>query len=104
MVSNKNLNINAHTYGHLIFDKEARNIHQTKESSTNGASQTECLMLKSTINLNSVLCTNSISNIPKTPIKKKTLKLIEEKLRNTLKLRRRLPEQDISSTGTKIKN
>ena len=36
--------INSHAYGHLIFDKEARNTHwKKKASSTNGAGQTRYL-------------------------------------------------------------
>jgi hypothetical protein len=47
MELNQRLEINAYTYGHLVFDKETKIIQwKTKSSSTNGAGTTECLHIE----------------------------------------------------------
>ena len=44
----KGMEINPHTYGHFICDKEARKIQskKTKESSTNSIAQTDYLQIE----------------------------------------------------------
>jgi hypothetical protein len=82
----QDLDMNPHSYAHLIFDKGAKNIHDGEKtaSSTNVAEKTRlsaCRKLKLNSCLSSCTSINSkwIKNIN---IKPKTLKLVSEKAGN----------------------
>jgi hypothetical protein len=97
--------MNPHTYGYLVFDKEAKTIQWKKDNiftndsgSTGSQHVEECKLIHSYLKLKSKW-------IKDLHIKPETLKLIEEKVvkaSNTWKQGKKIPEQN--SLHSKIKN
>jgi hypothetical protein len=95
----------SHTYGHLIFDKEVKNIQYKKESIFNKWYWSNCWSVCRLMKIDPYLspCTKLKSKWVKDfNIKSDTLNLIEEKVGKSLELI--VSEQNTNSPGSKINN
>jgi hypothetical protein len=96
-----------HTYGHLIFDKEAKNIFGKKKASFNKWGWSNWLSVCRRIKIDPYLspCTKLKSKwIKDLNIKPDTLNVIEEKVGKSLELIGTGAKQNSSGSCSKIKN
>jgi hypothetical protein len=81
--------MNPHNYAHLIFDKDAKNIRQRKDSLLNKCCWEKWLTIYKKLKLNTCLspCTSINSKwIEDVNIRPETLKLVQERAGNTLEV------------------
>jgi hypothetical protein len=102
----KDTEVNPYTYGHLVFDKEAKNIQWQKKSIFNKWCWSNCQFVCRRMKIDPYLspCTKFKSKwINRKP---DTLNLIEERVRKSLKLidTEEFPKQNSNGSGSKINN
>ena len=103
-------NVSPYTYEHLIFDKEAKNMHWRKESIFNKWCWHNWMVTCRRMQLDPYLlpCTKLMSKeIKDLNINPVTLKLIEEKVGSSLECMGtgdQLPKYNTNSTDTEIDN